>query len=344
MLCAGRMATVRECKEILRAALSTRAPLSPMLWGAPGIGKTSLVQQAAAELGVGFKSVIAHLYQPVDVLGLPYVHEGRCEYAPPSVFPDHTRDGERGLFFLDELPNCVPAMQSAWGIVVLERGTRTYQFPPGWTIVCAGNREGDRAGASRLVSALENRLVHLSVEPSSEEFLSFAVTRGLHPSVPAFVQERPDMLLRFDPRSPERAFPSPRSWERVSDVMKLSLSEAARGELLKGTIGSGAAVEFLAFLRVFSELPRLADVLSGAVDLRNSNRPDILRAVVFSVLAWASEVRGAERMNTAAGVSARLPDEWAMLLITRLYDLDGNTLLKTPAWKALPQRLVKFLG
>lgn len=337
------MATVREGKEILRAVLTSSAPLTPMLWGPPGIGKTSLVAQAAHEAGVGFKSVIAHLYQPVDVLGLPYIVDGRCEYAPPSVFPDASRDGERGVFFIDELPNCVPAMQSAWGIVILERSTKHYKFPPGWVIACAGNREGDRAGSSRLVSALENRLVHVNVEPSSEEFLQHAVGRAMHPTVPAFLQERPDMLLRFDARSSEKAFPSPRAWERASDVMKLPLAEAARVEMLKGTVGAGAAIEFVAFSKVFDELPRLADVLSGKADLSELRRPDVLRAVVYSVLAWVGEKPELERVEAAAGVVGRLADEWASLLLARLYRFDQNLLLKTRAWPTLSVRFARLL-
>jgi MoxR-like ATPase len=338
------MASVSECKEMIRAVLGSAAPLTTMLWGAPGIGKTSLVGQVAAEAGVGFKSVIAHLYQPVDVLGLPYVVEGHCEYAPPTVFPDAARDGARGIFFLDELPNCVPAMQSAWGIVVLERSTKHYRFPPGWIIVCAGNRETDRAGASRLVSALENRLIHVGAEPSSDEFVTYAVQRALHPSVPAFLQERPDMLLKFDPKSPERAFPSPRAWERASDIMKLTVPEGARMEMLKGAVGAGAAVEFVAFTRVFHELPRLADVLSGAADLSTVKRPDVMRAVVYSVLAYAGEQPTVERVEQAAGVATRLPDEWAMLLIQRLYKSAPNVVLKVPSWQPLWQRLGKYIG
>jgi hypothetical protein len=337
------MASVRESKDMIRATLSSEAPLTLMLWGAPGIGKTSLVAQVASEAGVGFKSVIAHLYQPVDVLGLPYVVDGRCDYAPPTVFPDAARDGARGVFFLDELPNCVPAMQSAWGIVVLERSTKHYRFPPGWVIVCAGNRETDRAGASRLVSALENRLIHVATDPSSEEFLAYAITRGYHPTVPAFIEERPDMLLKFDPKSPERAFPSPRAWERVSDIMKLPLGEGPRAEMLKGAVGTGAAVEFSAFIRVFHELPKLADVLSGAADLSKITRPDVMRAIVYSVLAWSGETPVLERFNPASAVATRIPDEWGVLLVRRLYDLNPELLLKSPSRSELFQRYGKFL-
>jgi MoxR-like ATPase len=336
------MATIKECKAMVAAAVGSDKTLALMLWGPPGIGKTSAVAQAAVELGVGFRSVVAHLYTPVDVLGLPYIADGVCRYAPPSVFPA-PRDGERGVFFVDELPNCVPAMQSAWGIVVLERGTREYRFPPGWAIVCAGNREADRAGASRLISALENRLLHLDVEPTSDEFLAYAVARGLHPSVPAFLEERKDMLVRFDPRSAERAFPSPRSWERASDVLKLGLPEAAARELLKGAVGAGAAVEFDAYARVFAELPRLASVLDGTADLAGVVRPDVMRAVVYSVLAWAGERPDAERVGRAAAVAGRLRDEWAMLLVTRLWELAPTVLLAAREWKPLAERFAKYL-
>ncbi|MDP3274413.1 MAG: hypothetical protein Q8Q09_04410 [Deltaproteobacteria bacterium] len=340
------MASVRECKDMIRSMLDGAhdpgGPLTLMMWGPPGIGKTALVAQAARDIGLGFRSVISHLYQPVDVLGLPYIVDGRCEYAPPGAFPDAARDGERGVFFLDELPNCVPAMQSAWGIVVLERSTKHFKFPPGWLIVCAGNREGDRAGASRLVSALENRLCHVQVEPSRDEFLAYAVSRGLHPTVPAFLQERPDMMLKFDPKSTERAFASPRSWERVSDVMKLRLPEPARVEMLKGCVGAGTAVEFSAFIRVFDELPKLEDILAGRVDLRAFTRPDLLRAMVYSVLAWVGE-QPKDRMNTGATVALGLSDEWAMLLVTRLYELDRAGFVRTEAWPKISARLGRFL-
>lgn len=339
------MATLQEIKQTLQATLAQPNGLTPMLWGPPGIGKTSCVVQAAAELGVGVKSVIAHLYQPVDVLGLPFVADGRCEYAPPTVFPDPVRDGERGIFFIDELPNCVPAMQSAWGIVILERSTKHFTFPPGWRVVCAGNREGDRAGAARLISALESRLLHVDIAPSAEEFLRYGLARGFHPAVLAFLEERRDLLVKFDPRSAERAFPSPRAWERASELLGLGLPGALSHELLRGVLGTGAATEFGAFLQVREELPTLAALLAGEAKLsQHAGRPDILRAAVYSVLSYAAEGKDAARFEAALQVAMGAPDEWAVLMLRRLQQLDPQLLLKTSSWREVLRRYGKYVS
>lgn len=329
---------------MIKALLGRPNPMTLMLWGPPGVGKTSAVAQVAQEAGVGMKAVISHLYQPVDVLGLPYIVDGRCEYAPPSIFPDLTRDPERGLFFIDELPNCVPAMQSAWGVIILERSTKHFQFPPGWLVVCAGNREGDRAGATRLVSALENRLIHIEVTPSADEFLQFGVLMGFHPLVLGFLEERRDLLMKFDPRSAERSFPSPRSWERASEALSLGLPEDATAELVKGAVGSGAATEFLAFLRVQHELPALQDLLQGkAVLSRFQGRPDVIRAAIYSVLSYAAEGKTAERYEEALQVAFGAPDEWAMVLLKRLQQLDPKKLLQTKSWREIQKRYGKYI-
>ena len=86
----------KPTKRQIAAVVGSQAPLSLMLWGLPGVGKTVSVAQAAAELGIGFKTVIAHLYTPPDVLGLPYIVEGKAHYAPPTAFPDEAIDGPRG--------------------------------------------------------------------------------------------------------------------------------------------------------------------------------------------------------------------------------------------------------
>jgi hypothetical protein len=360
--------SVRACKEIISTIVkSDTKRLAPMLWGPPGIGKSSLVEQATRELGLGFKEVIAHLFTPQDVLGFPFLNPitHKQEFGEPTVFPDPARDGERGIFFIDEIPNSVPAMMSAWGIIILTRSTKVYTFPPGWFIVCAGNNATDRAGSSRLISALENRLMHLNVVPELEEFFSYAFSKGFNPTVLSFLRKFPDFLIKFDPKSPERGFPSPRSWEQASDVMKYfpfnpALIEEqtdepvsvtrARDNLratLSGVLGDGAALEFMSYLKTWKDMPDLEDILSGKADLKAlENRVDLMRAVVMSVMAWVGGQPDPKRVNTALDVVIRMNElkarEYPVFLAQKLWELAADLVLKSPSWQPLAAEYLKF--
>src|SRR5260221_10056367 len=69
-----------------------------VLWGPPGIGKSQIVQQTGAALGLTVIDIRAALLDPVDLRGLPHVNgDGRAHWATPEWLP---RDGNV-LLFLD---------------------------------------------------------------------------------------------------------------------------------------------------------------------------------------------------------------------------------------------------
>ena len=43
------------------------------IWGSPGTGKSSVVNQLATELGIALRDIRALLLDPVDLRGLPFV-------------------------------------------------------------------------------------------------------------------------------------------------------------------------------------------------------------------------------------------------------------------------------
>ena len=238
----------------LRTLVAARQPV--FVWGGPGIGKSAVVCQLASELTVPLKDVRALLLDPVDLRGLPFLgSDGRSKWATPEFLP---QDGS-GILFLDEL-NAAPAMvQASCYQLVLDRKLGEYTLPEGWAIVAAGNRDSDRAVTTRMPSPLRNRFVHLEFEVDLQEWSAWAIHDGIRPEVIAFLRFRQELLNVFDRDA--NAFPSPRSWEFVSRILDATPDSAVEHELFAGAIGTGAATEFSAFLRMFRELPNIDAIL-----------------------------------------------------------------------------------
>jgi len=226
------------------------------VWGTPGIGKSAVVHQLAAEVRVALRDIRALLLDPVDLRGLPFIgKDGRSQWATPDFLP---QDGE-GILFLDEL-NAAPAMvQASCYQLVLDRKLGEYTLPEGWAVVAAGNRDSDRAATTRMPTPLRNRFVHLEFEVDLQEWSEWAIRVGLRPEVIAFLRFRPELLNAFDRDA--NAFPSPRSWEFVSRILNSKPDQSAEYELIAGAVGAGAGTEFGAFLRTFRELPNIDAIL-----------------------------------------------------------------------------------
>ncbi len=78
--------------------LLTRIQKPAFLWGAPGVGKSQVVGQVAAALGVRLIDIRAILLDPVDLRGLPTVEHGKAAWAIPAFLPE---DGAGILFGVD---------------------------------------------------------------------------------------------------------------------------------------------------------------------------------------------------------------------------------------------------
>jgi MoxR-like ATPase len=70
----------------LRTLVRTRQPV--FIWGEPGLGKSSLVKELAADLSIPLQDVRALLLDPVDLRGLPFLAaDGRSKWATPDFLP-----------------------------------------------------------------------------------------------------------------------------------------------------------------------------------------------------------------------------------------------------------------
>ena len=111
----------------LNGLIQNHLKLSTMIWGPPGIGKSSIVAQTAQAHGLGFVDVRLSQLAPTDLRGLPVPENGVSRWYPPEFLP---RDGA-GILFLDELNMAPPAMQGVAQQLILDRRVGSYAVPEG---------------------------------------------------------------------------------------------------------------------------------------------------------------------------------------------------------------------
>jgi len=326
-----------DVSKALAALVPTRRPV--YVWGPPGCGKSAVVRQAAEALGRRLVDVRAALLDPVDLRGLPRVVRDAAVWCPPAFLP---RRGE-GVLFLDELAQAAPLVQAACLQLTLDRKVGEYELPDGWTVVAASNRAEDRAGTHRLITPLLNRFVHLDLDVSPDDWQGWAAAAGVGPEVRAFLRYRPGLLSRVDPAAGERAFPTPRAWQFVSDVLPGAPAELVH-PVVAGCVGDGPAAEFVGFLRLYRELPDLDAVLARPDAAPVPREPAVLYALVGALVERCRSDQAP--LAQVVQYALRLPEEFAVLALRDALAVNPR-LVGLPAvqqWIARARSRGLFLG
>lgn len=332
----------KELARTLAELIPSRQPI--FIMGEPGIGKSRIVRDAAMETKRQIIDVRTSLLDPTDLRGLPFPDrdEGVVRWLPPVFLP---RDKDsKGVLFLDELPQSSPSVQSALLQLVLDRACGEYKMPEGWTIIAAGNRMEDRAGANRLGTALLGRFLHIDMTINADDWLEWALTSRIRPEVRGFIQKNPTHLMKFKPElaQAERAWPSPRTWEFVSNVMAFKPTD--RQKVVAGCIGEGCATEFDAWLRVCNEIPDIDQIFREptTAPMPKNDQADILYALnnaivyrISSMMPETVEKKMSEVKRAAPAViyATRMCPEFATMLIREM----------THVWPQIPS-IPEFQG
>jgi hypothetical protein len=292
-------------KQVLEQLMEGHWPV--FLWGPPGVGKSSVVQQVVESHHWELRDVRASLLDPTDLRGIPYVEGGRAFWAPPSFLPSDP--DSKGVLFFDELNAAPPLVQASLYQLTLDRRIGEYELPQGWRILAAGNRAEDLAIVFRMPSALANRFTHLDFEPDFEDWREWAIDQHIHPLVVGFLGLRRELL--FDAPKEARAFPSPRSWAILSDHLKRLGESSLFDEVAVGTVGEGAAVEFSGFRQNALSEQQVQRILKNPLKEQLPERLGDQYALISHLCSRASE--GPVR-NAAGLLLGRLPVEMSVLL------------------------------
>jgi hypothetical protein len=319
---------------VLDSLLEQRWPA--FVWGAPGIGKSSLIHAIAQRRGLPVVDLRASLLDPTDLRGIPALENGRTAWYPPAFLP--RPENPPGILFLDEINAAPPLVQASLYQLVLDRRVGEYELPPGWWIVAAGNRQQDRAVTFRMSSALANRFVHLQLEVDIDDWRTWALGHGIEPLVIGFIGVRPGLLQQEPGESP--AFATPRSWEMVSDVIRRFGSVTACRDVLPGIIGEGPAIELQKFARQAVQETTLRDLVSHPGTAMLPRGLDEL----YLVTSWfAAHGKDKAVLKSAAVLLDRLPPEFAVVLARDMLKTNPS-FVREPGYKEFLKRHGKLLA
>jgi len=283
---AVRQVTPNSAKSSIKVAIERKRPI--FLWGPPGIGKSDIVEQITNSLpNSHLIDIRLSLWEPTDIKGIPYFdsNQNKMVWAAPAELPDAkmAKKYDHIVLFLDEMNSAAPAVQAAAYQLVLNRKVGQYVLPDNVMIVAAGNREADKGVTYRMPAPLANRFVHLEMRVDFDDWLEWATANKQHSDVVGYITFSKKSLYDFDPRSSSRAFPTPRSWIFVSDLLDDNLDENTTTDLVSGSVGEGEAVKFMAHRKVASTLPNPTDILVGKVTELNSKEISAMYSLTVSL-------------------------------------------------------------
>jgi len=265
--------TLEEAKSLIKILAHKE---SILLLSAPGVGKSDIVRQAAAEANLPLRSLLGTQIAPEDVSGIPQIINERSVFCPPRVLLPESP--EPFCLFLDEFPAAAPDVQKALYALLLERRLGEHRLPEGTWVVAAGNRQEDRALVRQMSSALVNRTFIIEVRADHKEWLVWAKKNKVRSEIISFIVFSPNALMKPVPTSPV-PFSTPRAWASLSQALDLTeasgiLNKTTRRTLAFGRVSAEDAAVFCAMVEEeIEELLPLEDYLTHPEKL--STEPSI---------------------------------------------------------------------
>ena len=306
-----------------------------MLWGPPGVGKSQIVAQIAAENGAPVIDIRLSQMEPSDLRGIPMRAGDHVEWAIPSILPDAERHGEAGILFLDEITSAPPSVSAAAYQLILDRCLGNYQVPDGWAIFAAGNRQGDRGVTYTMPSPLANRFSHFDVDINLDDWVSWAYRQGIDDRIIAFLRFRPEKLFEFDPAHNPVAFPTPRSWEFAHNALqKFGNSTELLTETLQACVGPATGIELKAYIDNLTNMPDLQEIIAGEA-VQVPREVDLQYAVATALVGHAIRALdndGEDRVRgTILRFASRFPErEMGVMMVSDMTRAIGDRIFSLP--------------
>ena len=184
-----------------------------LLLGAPGIGKTQIMEQAARECGVALVAYTITHHTRQSAIGLPFISKkeyGGREYSATeytmseivaSIYKRMSETGlSEGILFIDEI-NCVSETLAPAMLQFLQcKSFGNHEIPKGWVIVAAGNPPEYNKSVREFDVVTLDRVKKILVEPDYQTWREYAYKENMHPAILSYLELRNNCLEKTSQR------------------------------------------------------------------------------------------------------------------------------------------------
>ncbi len=203
-----------------------------LLIGAPGIGKTQIMEQIARECDIALVAYTITHHTRQSAIGLPFILEKEfggkkysvTEYTMSEIIGSvheqmEKTDRKEGILFIDEI-NCVSETLAPTMLQFLQCKTfGNQQVPEGWIIVAAGNPPEYNKSVREFDVVTLDRVKKIDVEPNFSVWKEFAYTAGVHGAIISYLELKKENFYQMETRVDGKRFATARGWQDLSELL-----------------------------------------------------------------------------------------------------------------------------
>lgn len=255
------------------------------LLGAPGLGKTAIMQQIADEMDLGLVSYSMTHHTRQSAIGLPIIVEKEyggktyqvSEYTMSeiiaSVYDCMRRTGKQeGILFLDEI-NCVSETLSPAMLLFLQyKVFGGHSIPEGWVVVTAGNPPRFNKNVREFDAATRDRLKYLEIEPNYPAWKKYALDKGISRCIISYLDIRQEDFYKVETTVDGLTVVTPRAWEDLSEIIQyheelgLTVNEDLTTQYLQNRQVARDFAIYYELYQKYRQLYRVDELLAGQWD------------------------------------------------------------------------------
>ena len=282
-----------------------------LLTGPPGVGKSDLLRQTGKATGHDLIVMHPSISDPTKFEGLPFPAEDResAIFLPYGELYHILNAKRETLVVLEDFGQATVAVQAACMQLLHsatgERRLGSRIVPECISFALTSNRRRDKAGVQGILETVKSRCsTIIDVVPTLDDWKGWAAKNDVAPEVIGFLNFRRELFHQFEATADLTNSPSPRTWAALSRLYKLNLPSGTRLQVFSGTVGDGAASEFMNYLETIEEAPNIEDILRDPMKapIPPMDKPGLLYAVASGLAHAATQ----KTMKSVAAYATRL--------------------------------------